>query len=334
MYRFRKEGQPVVFKRRFTKPAEAGGVKRLFAALLLLLFSAAVPAQCLTVVYPLAKPPYRATFEAIVAGIAAESPWPLRRVVATQGGEDTTAELGPCPARIGLGRAGLRLLDSIEEPVLHLFGAVDTRPGAPVPGKAAIVLDPAPGPVLERLRHFAPAVRNVHLLFDPAHGAGWVEEAARAASARGLTLIAYETDETQSAVATYRRLLAGLEGGRDALWLGATTSEAEVDAVLPVVLRQAWEHRVVLFSSLPGLARRGVLFSVSPDYEGLGQELARLARRCLDQEPGCAGLHPLTALKTAFNRRTARHLGLALPAGDDPFVDLLLPVDERGKGSG
>ena len=90
--------------------------------------------------------------------------------------------------------------------------------------------------------------------------------------------------------------------------------------MLPLVLREAWNQSLPLFSSSVAHVKRGALFSLYPDNMELGRALASTALT----PSGTAntptrGLHPLKDVLMAVNTRTASHLGINLTASPQRF---------------
>ncbi len=285
--------------------------------------------SCVAVFYPDTRTAYSATFSDIVAGIGEPYRWRVEAVSVDEGEGETGAPPvaePPCPMQIGLGRVGVNHLRprALQRPTV--FGAIQAPLGERAE-VATISLIPEPQQVLLRLRHFAPTIRNVHLIFNPRRSEAFVALASAAAKRQRLNLIAYESSELKASLQLYRQLFSALDPQRDAVWLIGGDAASQTSAVMPVVLKRAWQRNIVVFSSQPAHAKRGVLFSIYPDYRALGRQLAELLSRCARQPRLCRdrAVIPLTALKTAINTKTASRLKLNLDYEHDPYIDLAFP---------
>jgi len=82
---------------------------------------------------------------------------------------------------------------------------------------------------------------------------------------------------------------------------------------------------VVFFSSIGTHAKNGALFSLYPDYAGLGKSLATMANEYYDNKfKHHQKIVPLDDLQVAVNIRTADHLNLDINNTGKKF-DLVFP---------
>lgn len=307
-------------------------LKRTALALLIVLASPrAFAAPVLGVIYPDIREPYRTIFTEILQGIRQSAP-----------GDVKTLQLGPdastgrvsawvagnqVEALIALGRNGFHLGEDMHRRVPVVFGAVlipPDRDGGKITG---ISLVPAPAALFARLQELSPHTRRVFVVYDPGNNASLIALARRAAARWNLRLIAVPAEDTRTAVREYRKILNTRAHAGDAIWLPQDSVTVNDQVVLPMILETAWENELVVFSSNPSYVQRGVLFSLYPDNQKMGQELARLAL-ARARDPGkssLAGMRPLTALRVAVNTRTADHLQLNLSRREISRFDLVFP---------
>jgi putative tryptophan/tyrosine transport system substrate-binding protein len=92
---------------------------------------------------------------------------------------------------------------------------------------------------------------------------------------------------------------------------------------LPLILKEAWDKNLTVFSSSPNHVKRGALFSLYPDNVAMGRRLAAMARN--DAGAPKEAIVPLRDLQTAVNLRTADHLGLDLSRRDRSQYSLTYP---------
>lgn len=107
------------------------------------------------------------------------------------------------------------------------------------------------------------------------------------------------------------------------MWLPHDSTTVQDSAILPLVLRNAWDKNVVLFSSTLSHVEKGVLFALYPDNQDVGRALATAARARLSG-PQKEQILPLRELQAALNTSTASHLGISLAQRRQQF-DLLFP---------
>ncbi len=136
--------------------------------------------------------------------------------------------------------------------------------------------------------------------------------------------------------------LHALAEGDDIPALGAQLARERVKAVIalgriglmaarkfpgemPVILKEAWDKNLLVFSSNPEHVKRGALFSLYPDNRGLGRSLAQLTLERLKSPPKPPAVLALKDLLIAVNARTAEHLGLRLTNQARRRFDLVFP---------
>jgi putative ABC transport system substrate-binding protein len=207
-----------------------------------------------------------------------------------------------------LGRRGLQAVQGAEWRGPLVASAVIWDSSLADKNVPAITFDPDPRLLLGYLKLFAPPVRRVYLVIDQGRNKWLAGRARTAASENGFSLVVREVTNRREAALAYRDILSCVHGPADAVWLPLDPDT--VDETTPqLVLRAAWDKRFVAFSSAADHAQRGALFSVIPDYVGLGRQLGRMLQAQVRGE-AAGGVQPNTQLRVAVNMRTARHLGL------------------------
>ncbi len=137
-------------------------------------------------------------------------------------------------------------------------------------------------------------------------------------------MIAQPVADLREAVTCYRDLIANSLEPTDAVWLTMDPVSANDKVVLPMLLEAAWNKKFVLFSSKPGHAKQGVLFSQFSDNHRLGQNLAEMADQ-MRQGLTPTDLLPSRDLQMAVNLRTAAHLGLSFSTEQEESFDVTFP---------
>ena len=112
-----------------------------------------------------------------------------------------------------------------------------------------------------------------------------------------------------------------------ALWLLQDSKVVDSKVVLPFILEKAWQKHIVVFSSALSHVKKGVLFSMYPNNEAHGEQLASLL---LQESRGSSNqrntLSPTNGLQDAINSRTAEHLGLNLSRSKLREFDVVFPL--------
>lgn len=282
----------------------------------------------IAVVYPDVGEPYRSVFNRIIEGI--ESSARMRVINYAVGADRSPADLAEELRRrevrvvIALGRQGLKAASGLEKDIGVIAAGVLSVPPDEARGMSVQSLAPDPALLFARLRTLAPAVRRVHVVYDPRQSEWLVRLAREAARAQGLELVAYDVGDLKAAVRQHLEVIGNADPRREALWLLQDTTAADETTVLPVVLQEAWNRNLMLFSSNVGHVRRGALFALYPNNVELGRNLAGVASAQAGGGARRTGLAPLREVLAAVNVRTAAHLGLDLGSRPQNF-DLVFP---------
>lgn len=268
------------------------------------------------VLFPDLGAPYRKVFTEIISGIASRVPQRVRAypVAASHNLPELASTLRRNGTRVvvALGRQGLKAAAAVDAPMGVVVGGVSSVPDGDT--QIGICLTPDPALLFAQLKMLLPAMRRVIVIYDPHHNEWLVRLAREAARALGLELAAHEARDLGSAARLYQAALRSADGKRDALWLPIDPTTVDEATIMPIVLRDAWNRNVPIFSSSFYHINKGVLFSLSPNNAELGRALGTLATLLLAGEPAPRGVTPLRYVYAALNTRTASHFGIALDA--------------------
>jgi len=280
----------------------------------------------IAVLYPDIGEPYRKVFTEIIDGIERQTRLPVRGYPLADHAD--LAELQAALKRnggkviIALGRQGVKAAATMTGlPVI--VGGVSALPEADKWN--GISLTPDPTLLFARLKSLLPTVRRVIVVYNPQNSEQLIRLAREAARAQGLELVALEAADLAAAVRRYESALAGADSRLDALWLPPDATTVDESTILPLVLRESWDRNLPIFSSSILHVKKGALFALFPNNTELGRDLANLAAAALVGEPLKHGVTPLRAVRTAFNWRTANHIGLAMDANQQRGFDFLYP---------
>ncbi len=276
------------------------------------------------VVYPTVKEPYFSVFQTILRGIESQLGPGVRVFVLPE--ESGSDELNGWLQReqldtvIALGRQGYLAASVFQDRKHVIVGGLPVVPG----GVSGVSLAPDPAVLFTHLRELAPGVRRVHVVYS--ESTAWLIKTAEAAArARGLRLSAYPVNDLREAVHQYRDLLQNIRGTSEAIWVPLDNVTGNDEVILPMLLQAAWEKNLVVFSSRPSHAQRGVLFSLYPDHFALGQRLAQMAAS--GNSPSAPrGVAPLADMQLAVNLRTAFQIGLRFTPRQQEKFELTFPA--------
>ncbi len=220
---------------------------------------------------------------------------------------------------IALGRKGYQLARRLSRKYAIVSGMMPISPGK----VSGISLLPSPDVLFNFLNQVAPRVKRVYVLHNP--NTTWlIRIAAEVTKAAGIELMPVKVESTKEAVNVYQDLFKKIQPQTDAIWLSADPVTSHDKLILPMILKEAWQKKFVVFSSKPGHARRGVLFSVLPNNKMLGKLLVDKAVETSD-DMGNPTVDPNSALMLAVNVRTAGHLGISYTNKQKESFDLIFP---------
>ncbi|MCC2637573.1 MAG: transporter substrate-binding protein [Moraxellaceae bacterium] len=288
---------------------------------------ASVPGSGIAVLYPDLGEPYREVFNTLIAGVVEQAGAAVRRypLRSDQDSAGLQAQLRRAGVRvvIALGRQGLKAAASLDRDFPVVLGGIVAVPEGER-RYTGISLTPDPAMLFSHLKGLLPGVRRIIVVYNPNYNDWLLTLARSAARAQGLELVAHEARDTATAARLYKELIVET-GKRDAVWLPQDSTTVDEDTILPLVLRQAWQHRVPVFSSSFLHVKKGALFALYPDNRQLGRALAHTANDMLAGEPVPPGMLPLQAVLSALNVRTASHLGLNLDYQQQRRFDFVFP---------
>lgn len=258
---------------------------------------------------------YNAIFESIAAGVQMQTTGTVQRIALPD--DYSVARLrkrltsGRVTGVVALGRRGIEAVRRAHWTGPSVISAVLWDASLKTLDLPGVVLNPDPHKVLEHLKQLAPKIHRVHAVIDREQGGPLADRSRAAAADLGLTLIVREVATRRAAALAYRDILKTIDPEHDALWLPIDPTFDET--MLRLVLTQAWNRRLVVFSSAPDHAQRGALFSFYPDYRAIGERLAEMLRAQLPPDPVQTPLRLTSDIRLAVNLRTARHLGFDYP---------------------
>jgi putative ABC transport system substrate-binding protein len=283
----------------------------------------------IAILYPDIGEPYRSVFTKIIEGIEENSQIKVTSyaVGSNFNAQAISGELKRQDIRvvIALGRNGLKAASALDKEIGIVTGGVVSVPENDDRSNAILSLAPDPALLFTRLKTLSPKTQRVFVVFDPRQNAWLIKLAKEAARTQGIELVAQEAGDLKSALTQYQSIFATADAKRDALWLPQDSATVDESLVLPLVLQESWSKGMPVFSSNVSHVKRGALFALYPNTIELGRNLAASALGMASGNPGVRGVMPLRDVLTAFNTRTASHLGLTPATAQQQAFDLLFP---------
>lgn len=286
------------------------------------------------VLYPEIREPFRTIFTSIADGVGSSLDGQVVPHAITD--EDSSREIldwlneNHVEAAVVLGSRGQTLSKELPPDLPVVIGAVHMSQELLNGSYDGITLNPDPALLLGRLKSLAPSVKRVTIVYHRQRDQWMIEMAREPARELGLILNPIPVDRLQEAANKYLEILQQQKSDTEALWLSQDSAVLDEQAVLPMILKEAWDRRLIVFSSNPSHVRRGVLFALYPDNRSMGESLGRLVLN-KQQHPAhtaidvSEGMQPLSDLLIAFNVRTAGRLGIRYTRQDLEVFDLVFP---------
>ena len=284
-------------------------------------------ARPICVVFPDIGDPFRKVFTEIISGIEeqARSRVQALPVGASQDPGELAGNLkrGGTRVVIALGRQGIKAASQIDPSIGLVVSGVSSVPDGE--RQFGICLTPDPALLFANLKNLVPGTKRVIVVYNPQHSEWLLKVAREAARGAGLELAALEARDLASAARLYETAFASSDGRRDALWLPIDPTTVDESTILPIVLKEAWDRTVPVFSSSFLHVKRGALFALYPNNLDLGRNLGGIATSILSGEPPVRGVVPLRDVHSALNLRTASHIGLTITQRVQRSFNFLYP---------
>lgn len=286
------------------------------------------------VLYPDIREPFRSVFTTIADGVSESlnGQVTLRSISDEDNPDsiDTWLRQNDIEAAVVLGSRGQALSKQLSYSAPMVLGAIHMSNDLLEDSYHGIVLNPDPAPLFRRLKSLAPGVEQVNIIYHREHEQWMIDRSVEIARQHGITLNPIPVDRLQEAASSYRGILASQKSDREALWLSQDSQVLDEQVILPMILKEAWDRRLIVFSSNPSHVRRGVLFALYPDNHKMGRSLGTLTMDLHDhlvhsRSGKLAGIRMLDDLLMAFNVRTAGRLGIRYTRDDLNGFDLVFP---------
>ncbi len=217
-------------------------------------------------------------------------------------------------AIISIGKSAHTLVKNFPTNIPLIAGGISISPS----NASGVSLTGDPEEFFANLVRIAPDVNRVFIIYNEEINGWWVKIAAAKAPKYKIELKALMAKDVKSGAKLYQRVLKEARFGKDAIWI-PLVSIVPAKTVMPLVLKTAWDKNLVVFSNSAAHTRQGALFSMYPNNAALGRQLAELAVEQAHAGKATVKVVPVKELRTAFNARTAEHLGLKDTAKQESF---------------
>jgi putative ABC transport system substrate-binding protein len=297
----------------------------IFLSLPLPIF-AATPS--VAVIYPELRAPYNKIFEDIADGVEGKVNGRTKRYVLPK--DYSQNELNDWIAQndikvcVALGARGEAAANQFSQNIpIILSGVLNSKSS----NQNGISLAASPDKLFSELKKQKLNIRQVVVVYNPGKSEWLIRKAKVAAEKHNLELVTYTTSSLSESAKIYRKVFKQLRVKDTAIWLPPDTTSIDNRTLLSFVLEQSWDKEVAVFSSNPAHVDKGVLFAMYPDNLKLGERLGAVAMEELNGGSQLNGMVPLEDLKTAFNKRTAEHLGANFSSEDLRQYDAVFPAE-------
>ncbi|MEJ2115744.1 MAG: ABC transporter substrate binding protein [Gammaproteobacteria bacterium] len=280
------------------------------------------------VIYPEVRAPYNKVFNDIIVGVEEKIDGRTKQYMLpkefSQKDVDDWIRKNDIEVCVALGGRGEKAANQITQDIPVILSGVLKPKSINYPG---ISLAASPDKLFSKLKQQKLNIKQVIVVYNPEKSEWLVREARSAALKQGLELITYTTSSLSESAKVYRKIFKQLKINDAAIWLPPDSTSMDNRTLLSYVLEQSWAKNVVVFSSSPAHVNKGVLFAMYPDNLKLGQSLGAVVLEELNGGSKLRRMIPIEDLKTAFNRRTAEHLGVRFTNDELRNYDAVFPSD-------
>jgi len=300
----------------------------LFAFVLVLSFPLLAAAPSVAVIYPELRAPYNKIFDDIADGVEKKVNGRTKRYILpkdySQKDLNDWIRKNDIKVCVALGGRGEKAANQFEQNIPIVLSGVLQPKSVAHPG---ISFTASPDQLFAKLKQQKLGIKHVIVVYNPDKTEWLIKKAKSAAKKHELELITYTTFSLSESAKKYREIFKRLRVADSAIWLPPDSTSMDNRTLLSFVLEKSWARNVAVFSSNFAHVNKGVLFSMYPDNVKLGQSLGAVALEELNGGTKLDEMVPVEELKTAFNKRTAEHLGVRFNKSDLRKYDAVFPSE-------
>jgi putative ABC transport system substrate-binding protein len=290
--------------------------------------SASAQDRDLLILYPDASNIFQKVYEQIIDGIRSSTKNDLHTLALAQGydldkpqrwldNSKSTAD-----ALIVLGSRALKAAGLLNHRLPLVAGAVDIIPGKDPISGVSIRIHPAD--YLAHLQLLSPQSTKV-VVFYNAQDKALVPLIETEALKRDITVTPIAVTDVAGTIRSIGVVLKDADPTNTAIWFTRNVIELNTELLYPYILEESWKRHIPVFSAMISHTKRGFLFSLYPDYQGMGEALGDFIETHTRKDAVLKTEFCPTA-KFALNIRTVQHLGLTPGERTLENVDLTFPA--------
>lgn len=295
----------------------------LLSTLITPLYAADSERAKLLVLLPKINAAYDRIFSEIITGITAHNGIIVHTFTLTKASQKSDIQneidANQIDAVIALGHTSYSIAKKFRQQLPVIHGGMIMTPN----GHSGISLVASPVQFFAHLKNIAPNVKRIFTVYNEKNSGWLIKIAEQEAHKSNIELRALEASDIRGAAQQFKKILSEASVSTDAIWL-LFDKVVPDQTILPLALDAAWKKNIVLFSNNPAHTKRGALFSLFPDHEKMGYNLAELSIKQINSNIPL--VLPLSSLKVSVNERTASHLGLHYSSSQRESFDIIYPL--------
>ncbi|WP_086931739.1 ABC transporter substrate binding protein [Agarilytica rhodophyticola] len=223
-----------------------------------------------------------------------------------------------------LGKKAAKKLYKQHNDISFVLGATFINPDK-MPNISGVSMAPSPAELFQHLKHIAPHISHVHVIYNPAHQQWLMDRARLAAENLGLNLIMHPAEDISQTALKYKEITLEQVASKEALWL-PYSGKSVPKALRQEILEAAWKRKLIVFSSNLSDVNKGILFSLFADHNATGKQLFELMESRKNTLEDNSSVQLSKNLNRAINIRTAKHLGIEISDAERAKYALLYPL--------
>jgi len=166
-----------------------------------------------------------------------------------------------------------------------------------------------PNEYFKYLKQIAPHITTVRGIVNPSY-TNHVNHIKLAAAKNNLFFIPYSAKTLVETFKKSAKLINDVKPETDAVWMTKDVSDYNDDNLIQFYVNSTWKKRIISFSSSKILTKRGILFSLYPNFKKMGEQLGRIIANMSDTTFKPKHVY-LKVFDTAWNQLTARQMNLS-----------------------
>jgi putative ABC transport system substrate-binding protein len=210
-------------------------------------------------------------------------------------------------AVVAIGTSVFKKVKAIKNlPVIYTMVMPSETGSALPPNISGVSMDISPGTYIATMKEVFPLAKKIGLLYDPKYTAAFVGEAAKAASAAGVELIAKEVHDPSEIVA----LLDRMHDRIDIFWMLPDPTVVTAETI-DYLLRFSFQNNVPVFSFSKKYVDMGAVAALDVDPYDMGVQAGQIVNELVSGRRGAIRAYARTS-RLAINAKVAKKMGLRI----------------------